>query len=387
MTNDTYKNYKILFSVIIILFWFSLYIYVPQLSNYAKELGASYRLIGLIGSAYGFSQTILRIPLGILSDKLRNRKKFVLVGIIAAITSSTMIYLFPNPYSLLIARFIAGIASATWVNFTVLYISYYNSDESNKAVGLVNAHSKMGQLLAMFLGGVIATGFGIRSIFLVSLIVSSIGFILCLTVKERTVEAKEGKSKGFRTIIKDRRIIHISLLAAVVQLIAYSTTFAFTPIIASSLGARDFQLGLLTTLFNFPQVIFSILAGTLIVGKIGERNTLLIGFGLITGVCFATPFVGSLNLLFGLQFLAGIGNAITFAMLMSMVIKDVEDDMMTTTMGFYQAVFGLGLTFGPIILGLIADRFSLTSGYLTIGAVGIMAIVSILFVKEREYNN
>ena len=125
----------------------------------------------------------------------------------------------------------------------------------------------------------------------------------------------------------------------------------------------------------------------MIVGKIGERNTLLIGFGLITGVCFATPFVGSLNLLFGLQFLAGIGNAITFAMLMSMVIKDVEDDMMTTTMGFYQAVFGLGLTFGPIILGLIADRFSLTSGYLTIGAVGIMAIVSILFVKEREYNN
>ncbi|NLN14194.1 MAG: MFS transporter, partial [Tissierellia bacterium] len=135
MTNDTYKNYKILFSVIIILFWFSLYIYVPQLSNYAKELGASYRLIGLIGSAYGFSQTILRLPLGILSDKLRNRKKFVLVGIIAAITSSTMIFLFPNPYSLLIARFIAGIASATWVNFTVLYISYYNSDESNKAVG------------------------------------------------------------------------------------------------------------------------------------------------------------------------------------------------------------------------------------------------------------
>ena len=63
-----------------------------------------------------------------------------------------MIYLFPNPYSLLIARFIAGIASATWVNFTVLYISYYNSDESNKAVGIVNAHSKMGQLLAMFLG-------------------------------------------------------------------------------------------------------------------------------------------------------------------------------------------------------------------------------------------
>ena len=85
-------NKKILFSVVTVLFWFSLYAYVPQLTNYANEMGASYRLIGLIGGAYGFTQTILRIPIGIISDKLMKRKVFVLLGIICAVISAASVY-------------------------------------------------------------------------------------------------------------------------------------------------------------------------------------------------------------------------------------------------------------------------------------------------------
>ncbi len=139
----------------------------PQLSNYAKELGASYKLIGLIGGSYGLTQTILRIPIGIASDKLRLRKIFIIIGIICAAISPTLVYLFPSPYTLLLARLIAGIASATWVNFTILFIGYYDSDESNKAVGLITANSKLGQLMAMFIGGFVAIRFGVRAIFFI----------------------------------------------------------------------------------------------------------------------------------------------------------------------------------------------------------------------------
>ena len=106
-------NKKTLFSIVTVLFWFSLYAYVPQISNYARELGASYKFIGLIGGAYGLTQTILRIPIGIVSDKFRLRKIFIIMGIMCAVISATLVYLFPSPYSLLWARLIAGIASAT----------------------------------------------------------------------------------------------------------------------------------------------------------------------------------------------------------------------------------------------------------------------------------
>lgn len=377
------RNKKIIFSIVIVLFWFSLYAYVPQLTNYAKELGASYKIIGLIGGAYGLSQTIFRIPLGIASDALGKRKIFVITGIICAIVSSVIIYLFPSPYSLLMARFIAGIASATWVNFTILFISYYDSEESNKAVGIVTANSKLGQLLAMFISGFIALRFGVRTIFLVSILIGIVSLILSLIIYEDKIflERTHVSFYGIFGIINNPRIIHISILAALMQLITYSTTFGFTPIIASNLGANNLQLGLLSTLFNLPQVLFSILASTLISKKIGEKNTLLLGFLLTTIVCFFTPIVSSLKILYILQLIAGAGNAIAFSLLMAMVIKGVESNLMNTTMGFFQAVFGIGMIVGPIILGSIGDLFGLTIGFIVVGVLGTFAMSTIFIIK------
>jgi len=59
----------------------SLYAYVPILSPYAESLGASYKMVGMIIGSYGFTQMLLRIPLGIISDKMGNRKLFIISGI------------------------------------------------------------------------------------------------------------------------------------------------------------------------------------------------------------------------------------------------------------------------------------------------------------------
>lgn len=379
------KKKKGVFSGVIVLFWFSLYIYMPQLTNYAKELGASYKLIGLIGGAYGLSQTIFRIPFGILSDKMKKRKIFVNMGIMFIILSSGLVYFLPGPETLLVARFLAGIASATWVNITVLYISYYDKTESSKAVGMVNANSKLGQLLAMFLGGFIALRYGVRIIFLISVITSFIALLLSLIIHDDTSMEKERKDTrpGILTVAKNKRVVHISALCALVQSITYSTTFGFTPIIAANLGADNLQLGLLSATFTLPQVIFSILAGTIMVKRLGKKNSLRIGFFLLTLACFITPFVPSVGLLFGVQLLAGIGNAISFALLMDMVVEGVESNLMTTTMGFYQAVYGIGMIFGPIILGGIGDLLGLSMGFYVIGFIGIAAMLSLRRIQEE----
>ncbi|HRR91658.1 MAG TPA: MFS transporter, partial [bacterium] len=60
------------------LFWVSLYLYVPILSPYAENLGSSLQMIGFIVGSYGFTQFILRIPLGIWSDKIQKRKPFII---------------------------------------------------------------------------------------------------------------------------------------------------------------------------------------------------------------------------------------------------------------------------------------------------------------------
>lgn len=374
------SNKRTVLSIVTVLFWVSLYAYVPQLSNYARELGASYKLIGLIGGAYGLSQTLLRIPIGIASDKLKMRKIFIVGGIISAVISAALMYLFTSPYILLLGRLVAGIGAATWVNFTILYISYYNEEESNKAVGIINSNSKLGQLIAMFIGGFIAIRLGVRAIFLFSIVISVVSLGMVIFVQEDKV-IKEHKSnissQGIVSVMKDKRVLHISILAALLQFINYATNFGFTPIIAANLGANGLQLGFLTTLYNLPQILFSILANTIIANKIGQKNTMLLGFILTTSVCFITPLAPNLYILYILQIIAGIGSSMAFSLLMAMVIKGVKGHLMTTTMGLFQAVFGIGMVIGPIVLGSVGDYFGLTMGFIVVGVLGLISIGSV----------
>lgn len=378
------KHKKIVFSSVMVLFWFSLYAYVPQMTNYAKEMGASYKVIGLIAGAYGFSQTILRIPLGILSDKLHNRKIFILIGLFSAIASALLIYVFPSPITLFVGRLLAGIASATWVNFTVLFLSYFKPSESAKAIGVATSNSKIGQLFAMFIGGFISIKYGIRNIFLMSIIFGLIAFVLGFFIAEDNTSPLNEKQKtpgSILTVIKDKRILQLSLLGSLVQFISYSTSFGFTPLIANNVGANNLQLSYLSVAYTLPQILFSIISGTILVKKLGVKNTLLLGFGMTTLTCFITPFAPNLMVLYIMQFASGVGNAITFPLLMSMVIKDVDSDLMTTTMGFYQAAYGFGMILGPIILGSVGDIFGLTFGFIVIGLISMLSIWSVMRIK------
>ena len=62
----------------IFLFWFSMYTYPSFLSGYVQNvLGAGSVLVGMIVGSYGFVQMLLRIPLGICSDRVKKRRVFV----------------------------------------------------------------------------------------------------------------------------------------------------------------------------------------------------------------------------------------------------------------------------------------------------------------------
>ena len=371
---------RTLFCIITGFFWFSLYAYVPQLTRYAKEMGASYKMIGLIAGAYGLSQTIIRIPLGILSDSLNKRKIFITFGILTTIASAALIFIWPNVYTLLLGRFLAGVAAATWVNFTVMFSSYYKNSESTKAIGIINSANKVGQLLAMLIGGLISLYFGIRYIFLISVIGGIIALILNSTLDEEisTVVTTPFQTKQLIDIIKNKEILYICFLGIMSQLITFASVFGFTPLVALNLGADNFELGLLTMSFNFPQIIFVTLSGTIFVKYLGERMTLLIGFGICTFICILTPFIPSLFILYIVQVFNGIGNAISFTLLMGLVIKNIGSELRTTIMGFYQAVYGIGMIAGPILLGSIGDRFGLVIGFVVTGFLGMFAILSIL---------
>ena len=132
-------------------FWFAHYSYVPILSAYAEHQGASFRLIGLIVSAYGFALLCLRLPLGLFSDRIGRRKHFITVGLVLASLAGAGLAVAPSPEAMVGMRLLSGVSACAWVAFTVLFAGYYPPGQTTRAMGHIAFSNGFSIMAASFL--------------------------------------------------------------------------------------------------------------------------------------------------------------------------------------------------------------------------------------------
>ena len=330
-------------------------------------------MIGIILGSYGFTQTMVRVPLGIISDKFKKRKIFVISGVTIAVISAAGAYIFKSGMALLFFRGLSGIAAASWVIFTVLFTSYFEEDEVPKALGIISSYNYMGQVSAMLLGGWVAQRYGQDSTFLLAALVGCVGILLSFTIKEKEMpQTKPLQIKDIFKIAKNKNLIMASLLAILFQILTFATVFGFTPIIAKNLGASHFELGLLSTISTLPMIFASSLSGTFFKDKIGIKASVTLGFTLSALSCLAIPFSGSLAILYITQMIGGFGRGVGFPLLMSLGIQDISSSKRATAMGFFQAIYGVGMFLGPALVGLISDLSSMKTAFIVIGMLGFL---------------
>jgi len=367
---DTWSKRILLF--VTVFFWFSMYTYVPTMAPYAQTLGASYQMVGLIIGSYGFVQLVLRIPVGVFSDAWGSRKLFVVVGIIVASLSSFGMWLFPTAGALLLFRGLAGAAAATWVDYTVLYASYFPSKEAPKAMGFLNAANNLGQVIAMLSGGYVAERFGLGSPFLLGAMVGVVGIILSLGVREKRAVPKPVSIITLMEVLRDSNLMKLSGLGIVSQVVTFVTVFGFLPLAAQALGASIFDLGLLTTATMIPSIFSAALSGAFFSKHFGERTTLVMGLLFTALSCIVIPFIHSLSGLYISQAVGGFARGLVLPLLMGLSIKSFAGDKRSTAMSVFQAIYGLGMFGGPVLAGILSNTFSLAIGFWVTGLIGLM---------------
>lgn len=371
------------FVIVTLIYWFSGYLYMPILTQFVQELGGSLRMVGLVVGSYGFTQMLLRIPLGIYSDWLSKRKAFVSLGVTLIAISSLGLGLATKPWVALIFRSMAGMGAATWVVFTVLFSSYFKPEDVPKAMGIIIFYNKIGQMSGTLLGGFISNSFGQRTPFWIGGILGIGGLILSFRLREQNIVRERMKISDLVSVGKDKTLIQVSVLAILVQAISFSTTFGFTPSLASTMGATDIQLSILMFVASLPAAFASLVSGT-IAKWLGEARLIVIAFVLSAITAIAIPFSVNISRLYATQLLLGLANGMVFPVLMGMSIKTVEATKRSTAMGFFQAIYGLGMFAGPVVVGIIADGWGLNIGFFAVGLMGLAgAILGYLFSTKQ----
>jgi len=96
------------------------------------------------------------------------------------------------------------------------------------------------------------------------------------------------------------------------------------------------------------------------------------------------PLINELYTLYFNQMLNGFAQGMIFPVLMGLSIKNVRANKRGTAMGFFQAIYGLGMFMGPILVGIISYYAGLKMGFWMIGMVGLFGALLTRFYKAER---
>lgn len=366
-----------LFIIITFIYWFSLYIYVPVFVSYLDFLGGTYTLVGFIVGSYGIMQILLRLPVGIISDRLQIRKPFVMIGLITGVISCFGFALTESLEFALLARFISGVTASMWVAFTVLYASYFKQEDTTKAMGNVQFITVSSQLISMGLSGYLVSHWGWKAPFWLGGVIGTIGIILSLRVREVSGEknTKKIEKHELTEVFREKIVLKAAILSAIAHAVLFITMFGFTPDYALTIGAESETLLFLVFSFMIPHAIAPIVTGSYLIARFQKWTILIIGF---LGTCIFSaiiPFISSLPILYVSQALNGFAQGMTIPLLMGMAIQTIPSNKRATAMGLFQAIYALGIFLGPFIAGLFSHEGAYVSVFLTAGGAGFIGMI------------
>ncbi len=375
-----------LFYLFTSLFWGSIYAYMSFLTPFAQSVGASAGLAGLIVGSYGFVQMVLRIPVGLWSDRLRRRKPFVCAGAIASTLAAAGMFLWPTPGGLLMFRAFAGIAAAAWVPITVLFSSYFPPQDAPAAMGKLNAFNTLGVMSASLLGAQTAQRAGHGSAFLLGafLGLSALGIAVFL-VENRPTQMPGQGAKALVGVALTPSLLAVAGLALAHQIVNMGTSGSFTQSWAKELGASTAMLGWLTICSGAPNMLMALLGGAYLVRRCRPSQLVLCGMAAICAAIALIPHCKSMPGLLAAQTLQGLGSGLTMPMLMSLAIVRIPQQKRGVAMGVFQSIYALGMFIGPVLSGRLAEAMPLRSTFFVMTALAgaMLALGGAYFLWER----
>ena len=374
-------NYVILGSLF---WWFSLYIYVPVLPIYSKDLGSSLQFIGIIVGSYALGQILFRIPIGYLSDRLKSRKLFSVLSGIVSFLGSLYLFISNSPNDILIGRTITGVAAAGWVAISVYYSSFFPRNERFKSSTIILSSNMLSVFLGTFLSGYISDLISIKICFLLSMVAAILSSILFLFSKEKPFDVKSQFSTiQFINLLRNKLLICLCLIGIFIQFITFSINFSYFPIYLNELSFSDSIVGNLVAFYTLASFIGTISSPRLIkrfgLWKIFIYSAILIGL-----TTLITPLFENLFLLIFLRLIGGIGGGIIFSSCMSSIVRGFQENYQASAMGIFQAVYAIGMFLGPILSGVIGSNINLESVFIFSSFVTLPIILISFFIKKEE---
>lgn len=335
-------------ALIAMLRMFGVFALLPVLAPYAGSFeGATGILIGLAVGAYGLTQALMQIPLGILSDRI-GRVPVIIAALLLLAAGSVMAATADSIYGLIAGRFLqgAGAISAALVAFIA---DATRDSVRTRSMAIYGVGFGLAFIVAIVAGPAIAAGAGVEGVFWAAAGAALVAIVFVLTlprVEHPTRQATFSLKPAFRPDLL-RLDVYVFILHAILTASFVALPFVFSQRL--ELPMTNHWMMYLGALGISLAITLPLLMRDDRQGK-GGYLRLAVGQMLLAELLFAFANVSVVAMLVGLALFFGGFNFLE-ASLPSRVSKMADESSRGASVGVFATAQFLGIFTGGLVGG------------------------------------
>lgn len=365
---------------------------IPVLPIYAKNLGGSFGLAGLVVSAAWIGTMLSDLPAGMYLPRLGYRRSMIVgCGLFAVATAALgLVQIVPF---LILFRLISGVGSAFWGISRHAYIAdVVPAAGRGRAIAVFGGINRFGTFSGPAVGGLISKEFGIPTALIVAGVLAGLALLVAIAFVHdpETHGQRRERSLHFgilrEAVAGNQRDVAAAGTAQIFGQMIRAGRQIVVPLFASfALGLDDFQVGQIVSASSMVDMLLFIPAG-IIMDRFGRKAAAVPSFAILAAGMALVPFTTSYWTLFAAVMVMGFGNGIGSGTMMTLGADLAPPGRLGEFLGIWRLIGDSGQAIAPLAIGAIADGIGL---YMTAGIVSGLGVISATtmaaFVRETRW--
>ncbi len=346
--------------------------------------------VGVVTTAGGLLGLTLQTPIGALIDETRAKRGAIILALVVLAIGAVTIFALPTFWPVLIANsMIAVVGDVFGPAVAALTLGLYARNQLARRMGRNSAFDHAGNVIIALIAGAVGYVFSQRAVFLLVPVFAVFSTIAVLSIPSNAIDYDRARDAepaglangtstiaGYTVLFKSRPLI----VFGVCVMLFHFANAPLLPLVGQKL-AKEFPqeaTAMMSSCIVAAQMVMLPIA--LLVGRTadswGRKPLFLVGFGILPIRAALYTLSDNSFWLIGVQLLDGIGAGI-FGALAPLVIADIMrgTGRYNLAQGAIATMQGIGASLSGLAAGVIVDNFGYSAGFLSLGAVALVAVI------------